>query len=180
MRSASFSVARSPSITAIFSRPPSARIVASSSAVLPAPGDDIRFIASTPWPSKCSRLCAATRSFSPRIAVITSMVSILPATPSGAASGARVAEGPSEHPQSRHIAVLLWTAEEFEVSSSTRFRIISSPPITSTCQSPQAPQTSRFAAASVSASQVRQRTRTGTVSITSEACSAIVPAAASG
>ena len=39
-------------------------MVATSSAVLPAPGDDMKLRATTPWPSKWSRLCAAaTRSF---------------------------------------------------------------------------------------------------------------------
>src|SRR6056297_1923503 len=66
MRSASFSVSRSPSMTPTRSSPASAWMVASSSAVLPAPGDDIRLTASTPWPSKCSRLWAAWWSFSLR------------------------------------------------------------------------------------------------------------------
>ena len=73
----------------------SARIVASSSEVLPAPGDDIRLSASTPCPSKCSRLCAATRSFSSRIAVMTSIdLDLGPGTAGCAANGARVRRGP--------------------------------------------------------------------------------------
>src|SRR6056297_287060 len=64
MRSASFSVSRSPSITPMRSSPASAWMVASSSADLPAPGEDMRLTASTPWPSKCSRLWAAWWSFS--------------------------------------------------------------------------------------------------------------------
>ena len=58
MRAASLSVSRSPSMTAIRYRSRSATIVASSKAVLPAPGEDMRLIASTPCSSKCSRLCA--------------------------------------------------------------------------------------------------------------------------
>jgi len=34
-------------------------IVASSSAVLPEPGEDIKLITSTLWASKCARLCSA-------------------------------------------------------------------------------------------------------------------------
>src|SRR6056297_2347924 len=64
MRSASFSVSRSPSITPMRSSPASAWMVASSSADLPAPGEDMRLTASTPWPSKCSRLWPAWWSFS--------------------------------------------------------------------------------------------------------------------
>ena len=60
IRSASFSVSRSPSTTATLRSPPSASIVASSNAVLPAPGEDIRLIASTLWRLKCSRLCNAS------------------------------------------------------------------------------------------------------------------------
>jgi len=51
-------------MTAMRSSPPSAAMVASSRAVLPEPGEDIRLTASTPCRSKCSRLCAACRSFS--------------------------------------------------------------------------------------------------------------------
>src|SRR3989344_7469355 len=62
IRAASFSVSRSPTMTAIRNSSLSASIVASSSSVFPDPGEDIRLSASTPWRSKCSRLCAASRS----------------------------------------------------------------------------------------------------------------------
>ena len=55
------------------------------------------------------------------------------------------------------------------VSSSTRFSNICSPDVTSTCQPPQSAHRIRFGSASVSARQVRQRARTGSVSTTSDA-----------
>src|SRR5271165_3923719 len=51
-----------------------AAIVASSSAVLPEPGEDIRLSASTPYPSKCARLCAAARSLASSRRLRTSTV----------------------------------------------------------------------------------------------------------
>src|SRR5512143_2642874 len=63
MRSASFSVSRSPSITAQMNSFFSAVSVASRSAVLPEPGEDIRLIARMPRRSKCSRLWPAWSSF---------------------------------------------------------------------------------------------------------------------
>jgi hypothetical protein len=74
MRSASFSVSMSPSITATVNDLGSAWMVASSRLVLPLPGPDIRFTANTPSASKCARLWSAWRSFSCSRSSSTSMV----------------------------------------------------------------------------------------------------------
>src|SRR6266700_1040988 len=61
-RSASSAVARSPLTAARRCRPSSARAVASSSAVLPEPGEPMTLSASTPAATKCWRRWAAWRS----------------------------------------------------------------------------------------------------------------------
>src|SRR5512143_2009725 len=76
-RSASRSVSRSPAIAPTRPRPASDRAVASSTAVLPAPGEPIRFTANTPVSTKCSRLCAAVRSLTDRIRSWTSTETLL-------------------------------------------------------------------------------------------------------
>src|SRR3954468_69819 len=65
-RSALLSVARSPLIAPMRSQL-RAPAVASSTAVLPEPGEPMRLIAKTPASSKCSRLCRAVRSLPERI-----------------------------------------------------------------------------------------------------------------
>ena len=57
----------SPSSTPTRSSSPSVASVRFSSAVLPAPGEDITLTAHTPCATRSARLASATRSFSERI-----------------------------------------------------------------------------------------------------------------
>ena len=84
---------------------PTASMVASSRLVLPDPGEDIRLTARMPRRSRCSRLCAASWSFSCSMFLRTStdapsegcseMGPFFPVT--------RITPGVTEHPHSSHI-----------------------------------------------------------------------------
>src|SRR5215831_16087055 len=109
MRLASFSVSRSPTSAAMRSSPRKASAVASSSAVLPDPGADIRLIARTPCPSKCARLWRAVRSLAASRWSSTS-TAVVPCAMGARASFAL--PGVTLQPQVSHIAAQLHADEQ--------------------------------------------------------------------